>query len=95
MPSFCYIPNDDLQNWVYLCLLHRICNLLAYVAVFICDYFTIAKRSWPRGQGMRLHVFEVAGLNPIQSKFLLIRGLCPSFFHFIKLLFSCSRCVCV
>ena len=38
MPSVCYIPKYNLQNCVYLCLvpflLHRIPNLLAYVAAF-------------------------------------------------------------
>ena len=43
VPLVCYIPNDYLQNCVFLhlvlLLLHRIGNFLAYVAGVIGDYF--------------------------------------------------------
>ena len=44
MPSVCYIPDYYLQNCVYLYfvpfLLHRIGNLLAYVAAFFVTMFS-------------------------------------------------------
>ena len=82
-----FIPNYYLQNCGYLVpfLLHRIGNLLAYVAAFLWlvfagDYALVAERS-----GRETSFLEFARSKPMCSEVLLIRGL---FLYFLVSLYK-------
>ena len=59
--SVYHIPNYYLQSRVYLylvpLLLHRISNLLKFIAALFDKCLLIVKRSWPRGRDVR-HQFS-------------------------------------